>query len=229
MQTPENQLPEHELHARSGDRAADRGPDDLRRALGNAAVGQVLASTRLQRAGATSEQQLDEAVARSIQDRKGRGQPLDDATRERMEDSLGQDLSDVRVHADDDAHQLNEAVTAKAFTAGDDVFFSRGTYDPYSQGGQELLAHELTHVVQQRTGSSGLSPGEVSHPHDASEREAESVGRELASSGAMDTASAPAPAVSRQAEEEEELEVARSPEDGVARLSDEEEEEAEVM
>lgn len=186
--------------------------------LGNAHVGQVLNTPGVQRAGATSAQQLDESVARAIEDRRGGGRPLDDGTRAEMEGSLGHDLADVRVHTDSDAHQLNEAVSARAFTTGNDVFFKQGTYDPSSSSGKELLGHELTHVVQQREGTSGLGAGEVSHPSDAAEQHAESVGQSLAAG----EAAAPAPSaaasagVAREADEEMEEGVAPSREPGTA-------------
>jgi hypothetical protein len=62
---------------------------------------------------------------------------------------MGVDLGAVRVHHDRSADQLNRAVSAKAFTTGDDVFFSSGAYEPASKQGQHLLAHELAHTVQQ--------------------------------------------------------------------------------
>jgi len=58
-------------------------------------------------------------------------------------------LTAVTVHTDGQSDQLNQALQAKAFTTGQDIFFQAGAYEPGSQAGQELLAHELTHVVQQ--------------------------------------------------------------------------------
>ena len=62
---------------------------------------------------------------------------------------MGADFSGVRVHTDTQSDQLNRSIQAKAFTTGQDVFFRSGEYNPGSKGGQELIAHELTHVVQQ--------------------------------------------------------------------------------
>ena len=56
----------------------------------------------------------------------------------------------MRVHSNPQSHQLSQAIQAKAFTTGQDVFFNRGQYQPSSHQGQELIAHELTHVVQQK-------------------------------------------------------------------------------
>jgi hypothetical protein len=89
----------------------------------------------------------------SIQRAKGGGQPLSDNIREPMEQAFGADFSGVRVHTDGTSDQLNQSIQAKAFTTGQDVFFRQGAYQPGSKGGQELIAHELTHVVQQKPNS----------------------------------------------------------------------------
>ncbi|MGF2039752.1 MAG: DUF4157 domain-containing protein [Nostoc sp. CmiVER01] len=80
---------------------------------------------------------------------RGGGQPLADSIREPMEQAFGADFSRVKVHTNAQADQLNQSIQAKAFTTGQDVFFRQGEYQPGSRGGQELIAHELTHVVQQ--------------------------------------------------------------------------------
>ncbi len=85
----------------------------------------------------------------SIQQVRGSGQPLSDDIREPMEQAFGADFSGVRVHTDGTSDALNQSIQAKAFTTGQDVFFRQGAYQPGSRGGQELIAHELTHVVQQ--------------------------------------------------------------------------------
>ena len=86
----------------------------------------------------------------SIQGAKGSGQPLDENIRQPMEKAFGGvDFSQVKVHNDAVSDQLNQSIQARAFTTGQDVFFRGGEYDPGSRGGQELIAHELTHVVQQ--------------------------------------------------------------------------------
>jgi hypothetical protein len=86
----------------------------------------------------------------SIQGARGSGQPLDENIRQPMEKAFGGvDFSQVKVHNDAVSDQLNQSIQARAFTTGQDVFFRGGEYDPGSRGGQELIAHELTHVVQQ--------------------------------------------------------------------------------
>jgi hypothetical protein len=84
------------------------------------------------------------------------GQPLDPATRAFMEPRFGHDFSHVRVHTDARAAESAQAVNALAYTVGPDVVFGAGQYAPHSREGQRLLAHELTHVVQQ--GSSQKAP-----------------------------------------------------------------------
>ncbi|MBD2681498.1 DUF4157 domain-containing protein [Nostoc paludosum FACHB-159] len=85
----------------------------------------------------------------AINSAKGGGQPLDAGLQQSMGQAMGADFSGVRVHTDKQSDQLNQSIQAKAFTTGQDVFFRQGAYEPGSCGGQELIAHELTHVVQQ--------------------------------------------------------------------------------
>ena len=79
------------------------------------------------------------------------GQPLDDSTRDFMESRFGSDFSGVRVHTDSQSAQSAGDVSARAYTVGQDVVFGAGQYTPGTEGGKSLLAHELTHVVQQDT------------------------------------------------------------------------------
>jgi hypothetical protein len=85
----------------------------------------------------------------SIEGARSGGRSLDKDLRSSMEPAFGADFSGVRVHADAKADGLNRSLQARAFTTGQDVFFRSGEYNPGSAGGKELLAHELTHVVQQ--------------------------------------------------------------------------------
>lgn len=111
--------------------------------------------------------------------RRGAGASLDPAVRERVGEALGDPLADVRGHADSHADALARSVSARAFTTGTDVFFASGEYRPGTPTGDELLAHELTHVVQQR-GAPTSGPLTVTEPGDAMEREAEENARGLA-------------------------------------------------
>ena len=83
---------------------------------------------------------------------RGAGTPLPDTLRASMEQSLGGDFSDVRVHTNSAVAQANQSLNARAFTVGTDIYFRPGEYNPASQDGKMLIAHELSHVVQQSTG-----------------------------------------------------------------------------
>jgi hypothetical protein len=106
------------------------------------------------------------------------GRPLEAETRALMETRFGYDFSGVRVHADSEAAESARAVNALAYTVGNDLVFSANRYAPHLPGGQRLLAHELTHVMQQQDSTSHASAQRdlrISHPTDTSEREAEAV------------------------------------------------------
>jgi Domain of unknown function (DUF4157) len=98
----------------------------------------------------------------SIQSARGSGNPLSETIRKPMEQAFGADFSGVKVHTDSQSDQLNQSIQAKAFTTGQDVFFRQGAYEPSSRGGQELIAHELTHVVQQNGEAVQRSPQRTS-------------------------------------------------------------------
>lgn len=104
------------------------------------------------------------------------GSPMEPALRADMESRLGHDFGDVRIHHDAAAHNSAKSVNAQAYTVGSDIVFQQGKYEPESQAGQHMLAHELTHVVQQRNGPvDGTDAGggvKVSNPSDRFEREA---------------------------------------------------------
>jgi len=82
------------------------------------------------------------------------------SVRHRMETSFGTDFSDVRIHEDHSATMLG----ATAYTSGNAIHFAPGTYDPHSAAGQNLLSHELVHVVQQRQGRARVAQGLVENP-----------------------------------------------------------------
>ncbi|MGB6300846.1 MAG: DUF4157 domain-containing protein, partial [Rivularia sp. (in: cyanobacteria)] len=95
-------------------------------------------------------------VESSIAEARGGGQAMSDNVRQPMEEAIGADFSGVKIHTDSRSDNLNKSVQAKAFTTGQDIFFRQGEYSPESDGGKELLAHELTHVVQQSGGGGGV-------------------------------------------------------------------------
>ena len=80
---------------------------------------------------------------------KGQGTPLPDTTQTEMEGAFGTDFSEVRIHTDSSAVEMSQELGAQAFTHGNDIYFNEGKFNPHHQEGQKLLAHELTHTVQQ--------------------------------------------------------------------------------
>lgn len=80
------------------------------------------------------------------------GQGLAGSTKGQMEQAFGENFNSVKVHHDRKAQEASDELRADAFTRGSDIYFNRGKYDPNSKDGQRLLAHELTHVVQQGGG-----------------------------------------------------------------------------
>src|SRR3982750_3546472 len=84
-----------------------------------------------------------------IQNQRGSGQAMDPITQTAMESSFGADFGSVKIHTDSTAVQMSRDLHAHAFTIGNDIFFNEGTYQPHTKAGAGLLAHELTHVVQQ--------------------------------------------------------------------------------
>ena len=93
--------------------------------------------------------QADDSVAKRLAARSGGGQVLPAVVRNRMEAGFGTDFSSVRIHRDTEAADLSTGLAARAFTHGTDIYFAAGAYEPESRSGRRLLAHELTHVVQQ--------------------------------------------------------------------------------
>jgi hypothetical protein len=154
---PPQREPEQPLHQLASD-------------VGNHAFGNVLARDG---AGILDTGEVHPEVQSTIDATRGSGAGLDSGTQSRLSDSLG-DLSDVTVHTDDTADQLNRSVSARAFATGTDVYFSKGEYSPGSADGDRLLAHELAHVVQQR-GAASAGPLTVSQPGDALETEADDI------------------------------------------------------
>ncbi len=102
------------------------------------------------------------------------GEPLDQRTRHSMEQRFAEDFSQVRIHSDSQAATAAGNAGARAFTIGNNIVFGEGRYAPTSGDGRQLLAHELTHVVQQRRGAI-RPPGGADNP----EREAVRVGSEI--------------------------------------------------
>ncbi|WP_405436879.1 DUF4157 domain-containing protein [Streptomyces anulatus] len=177
----------------------------LQRTAGNGALGAMVQRAR---SGAAAPAEQAEQTGDTGQAEEQRspvhdvvssgGSPLDTDTRTDMESRMGADFSDVRVHHDSAAHESAKGVGAHAYTVGNNVVFQRDAYDPGSPQGRTTLAHELTHVIQQRNGpvEGTEAPGgiRVSDPSDRFEREAVANADRVLSDPAPETAPAPAPA-----------------------------------
>ena len=155
--------------ARPVESERERAPEQIASSLGNHVFRSVL---QRDGAGIMPDGTAHPEVQQGITAARGGGASLDGGARGRIAPGLGDDLSDVRVHTDQRADDLARSVSARAFTMGTDVFFASGEYRPGSSSGEELLSHELAHVVQQR-GAPTSGPLVVSQPGDALEVDAD--------------------------------------------------------
>jgi hypothetical protein len=128
---------------------------------------------------AEEEATLDEDIVHGIKAHRGSGKLLAPEVRSQMEAGFGHDFGDVRVHADAEADKLSRDLGAEAFTAGKDVFFKAGAYEPGSKNGKRLIGHELTHVVQQGGAAEGRK-GFAIDQNASLEKEANEAGRAIA-------------------------------------------------
>ena len=153
---------------------------------------------------ATGGSEVEPGVEQEIHRARSSGQALDQGVRSQMESSFEADFSGVRVHTDAHADTLNRSLNARAFTTGQDVFFRQGAYNPGSSSGRELLAHELTHVVQQGGGAVRAKLA-VNQPGDRFEQEADQAARAVIQREQQaGSAIKPGAQLQRQVEEEEE-------------------------
>ena len=106
-------------------------------------------SDTLQTKADTSQPTASSDISSRLTNHSGSGQPIPDAPKAEMETSFGTDFSSVRLHTDSSAVQLSQDLGAKAFTHGSNIYFNQGQYNPGSRDGKHLLAHELTHTIQQ--------------------------------------------------------------------------------
>jgi Domain of unknown function (DUF4157) len=173
-----------QTHAAALNRATGAGLErtghlllQLQRQYGNRYVQRVLAVARQAQQTTEVAPEVEQTIERS----RGAGQPLDSGVRAQMELALGADFSAVRLHTDATADALSQALQARAFTTGRDLFFRQGEYNPSSSGGRKLLAHELAHVVQQ-SGARIQAKLSVSQPGDSGEREADWVAQQVTQS-----------------------------------------------
>ncbi|KAA2239289.1 DUF4157 domain-containing protein [Chitinophaga agrisoli] len=110
----------------------------------------------IQKKGTEGNSYTSNAVASQIQATKGSGSTLLRNTKSFMESRFGADFSRVRLHTGDYAAQMSTELNAQAFTVGNDIYFNAGKFSPETSSGQYLLAHELTHTIQQRGGDTAI-------------------------------------------------------------------------
>src|SRR5436309_15492990 len=215
MQSHENDLlinPEsHQASAKRKDAGESAGPEALMHGRTDVLTPSAVMHLQKTAGNASVSAALEEQEPSLVKDvvGSGGGTALDRETRGFMESRLGADFSDVRVHTDAKASESARSVPAHAYTVGSDVVFQSGQYTPENDSGKRMLAHELTHVVQQRSGPVAGTPAEggikISHPSDRFEQAAESsADRVMSAQPAGPAAASPAPAsVQRQDDEEE--------------------------
>ena len=192
--------PDHSLRHRHGDdeTVIDRRP---RRRI---APGKVSLTSRLppriqrQATGPAPAVPPDEALASA---RKSTGSPLPGAVADWLHEASGHDVSSVRVHDGPNAHRAARDLGARAFTTGSDIYFARGTYQPDTEPGRRLIAHEVAHTVQQRGAATGLQAKlEVSEPGDAAELEADAFADAVVRGFAAPLSHAPRRSLQREAD-----------------------------
>lgn len=152
-------------------------------------------------------------VEERLLETKGQGDPLPEDVRRSMEASFGADFTDVRIHTGPDAARLTRALNAEAFAHGRDIYFNVGRYEPGTVRGRNLLAHELTHVVQQQAAEERRSPEEAERQSrdrrtpeaEPPDREARQVEQRVEASRAEGGAETPAPEVEAEEPAAEEL------------------------
>ncbi|QEC78003.1 eCIS core domain-containing protein [Mucilaginibacter ginsenosidivorax] len=100
---------------------------------------------------------VSDSVSNKIKSSMGGGSTMDTGTRSFMENRFGTNFSDVKIHNNAESEQLNRSLNAKAFTVSNNIYFNSGQYAPESDSGKHLLAHELTHVVQQKGNKNSIN------------------------------------------------------------------------
>ncbi len=122
--------------------------DDIRKNQGSATVAPMV-QTKGSSSDISGGTSVSGETGSRIHSSRGGGSSLDYKTRGFMESRFGTDLSNVRIHTGSEAASLNRDLSARAFTVGSDIYFNQGQYQPETERGKRLLAHELTHVLQQ--------------------------------------------------------------------------------
>ena len=135
------------------EREADSMADTVLQKIETGSLGAVLSPSFSTRPSISASGGSSVSISSHMESRllssQGGGHALPGQLRSQMEGAFGQGFSDVRIHADSSAAELNRSIGAKAFTYGNDIYFNAGQYRPETADGMHLLAHELTHTVQQ--------------------------------------------------------------------------------
>jgi hypothetical protein len=176
--------PENGLEPASGDAQflrRNRGHEFSQIVVRNGAERGSVAGTQLMGSffakhaeGLSPDRTVHPSVAKAIHEGVGGGNPLEAGRREHFESTLGVSFDDVRVHADSQADSLARSVSARAFTTGTDIYFAASQYRPGTIEGDRLIAHELTHVIQQGN-ATGDEPLKASEPNEPAEIAADRV------------------------------------------------------
>lgn len=148
--------PAGDQYEREADQVAEQvvrtlkgGPEEARRQTPQEEEEMAMAMPLAQRQVGEEGGELGSETEQAVQAARGQGTALPEQVRAPLESAFGADFSGVRVHIGPEADALNRSLSARAFTIGRDIFFGKGEYSPQSGEGQKVLAHELTHVVQQ--------------------------------------------------------------------------------
>ncbi len=122
---------------------------------------------QVQKKSDRNETTVSESLSANIEQSSGKGRPMHPSLLNEMNQSFGFDFSDVSIHNDRHSAEMNRELQSQAFTHGKDIYFNQGKYNTENTAGKKLLAHELTHVVQQtggQTKSSAARQGGTSSP-----------------------------------------------------------------
>jgi hypothetical protein len=124
----------------------------------------VCCKSILQRSGRGPPTPASSQFQSRLQSSKGQGAPLNHSVLHSMQNKFGADFGSVRIHNNETSAQLSRSINAQAFTHGNDIYFNHGKYNPHTSSGGQLLAHELTHTIQQGASSVHRKPSVASSP-----------------------------------------------------------------
>ena len=159
-----------------------------------------LSNSLLQRLAGDGSFSVAPPTERTLESERGHGEPLEQPVRREMERAFGTSLKGVRVHADSTADALSRGISARAFTQGNDIYFAASEYQPGTREGQHILAHEMTHVIQQHDGAKLV----VGPANDPAEVQAEAVAERVVKAVYSEATEPYGKVLHRQLDEEQE-------------------------